>query len=96
LFALGLAPREKALRVLDVDALYRGPAAGAGRWFGVVLLRLYGTWRALWARVGERVAHAVEHLTRSCDRPYRGVSWGAVQFLALAAAIAVALMWPSV
>jgi multicomponent Na+:H+ antiporter subunit D len=93
--ALRLTPRERAVRILDVDALYRGPAAGAGRWFGVVLLRLYGTWRALWARMGERTAHALDHLTRSCDRPYRGGALGSVQFLALAIAIAVALMWPA-
>src|SRR5262249_11834946 len=37
--AARIAPREEALRVLDVDALYRGPAAGAGRWISVVLMR---------------------------------------------------------
>jgi multicomponent Na+:H+ antiporter subunit D len=94
--ALGLVPRERALRLLDVDALYRGPAAGTGRWFGVVLLRLYGTWNAAWERIGQRAARGVDHLTRSCDRPYRAGTSTLVQFLMLALVIAVALIWQTI
>jgi multicomponent Na+:H+ antiporter subunit D len=94
--AFKLAPREGALRLLDVDALYRGPAAGTGRWVGVVLLRLYGSWNAAWERLGARTARAIDHLTRSCDRPYRVGASTFFHFLMLALAIAVALVWQTI
>jgi multicomponent Na+:H+ antiporter subunit D len=93
LYASRLAPRELPLRLLDVDALYRGPLAGAGRWLGVVLLRLYGSWQALFARLAESATQRIARLAREFDRPYRRSAWGAVQLLAYAAAILLALFW---
>lgn len=91
--ALKLAPPERALQILDVDAIYRGPAAGAGRWVGVVLLRLYGGWRTQWARLSAASAGTIARVISRCDQPYQGQSWRAAQFVAVAAAIAIALLW---
>lgn len=82
--ALGLAPREAARRLLDVDALYRGPLAGAGRWTGVVLLRLYGVWQGLAAAIAGRVAQGFTAFARAGDRPYESAWAGAASLLALA------------
>jgi multicomponent Na+:H+ antiporter subunit D len=91
--AVRLTAPERALRLLDVDAIYRGPAAGAGRWVGVVLLRVYGAWQTHWERLSKAVGSAVAGVIRLCDRPYRGAAWSAAQFAAIAAAIAIALLW---
>jgi multicomponent Na+:H+ antiporter subunit D len=91
LHALRLAPREQPIRLLDVDALYRGPVAGAGRWAGVVLLRLYGAWRAGLSVLAERAAGMVAAWTRSCDRPYLGRGWAAVQFWLIGAVVVTIL-----
>ncbi len=88
-----LAPPERTLRLLDVDAIYRGPAVDMGRWVGVVMLRLYGGWRGQWERLSTAAGGLVAHLMRSCDQPYRGQARGAAQFLTIAVAIAVALLW---
>jgi hypothetical protein len=94
LHALRLAAPERTQRLLDVDAIYRGPAAGAGRWVGVVLLRIYGSWRAQWARISKAAGKGIAHLMSLCDRPYRGGAWPAAHFAAIAIAIALALLWP--
>lgn len=91
--ALRLTAPERALRLLDVDAIYRGPAAGAGRWVGVVLLRMYGAWQTQWERLSKAGGAVVARVIRLCDRPYRGSAWSAAQFAAIAAAIAIALLW---
>jgi multicomponent Na+:H+ antiporter subunit D len=88
-----LTAPERTMRLLDVDAIYRGPAAGAGRWVGVVLLRVYGSWQTQWERLSQALGRAVAHLIQLCDQPYRGNAWGAAQFAAIAAAIAIALLW---
>ena len=88
----GTAP-ERALRLLDIDAIYRGPAAGAGRWIGVVLLRVYGAWQTQWDHLLRAAGAAVGRLIRRCDQPYRGSAWSAAQFAAIAVAIAIALLW---
>ncbi len=93
--ALRLTHKEMPLNLLDVDALYRGPAAGAGRWLGVVLLRLYGTWRAAWARVGAYAARVVGRLSRACDRPYRAAPSAAAPLAAAAISLAIALLMQS-
>jgi multicomponent Na+:H+ antiporter subunit D len=91
--AVRLTASERTLRLLDVDAIYRGPAAGAGRWVGVVLLRLYGSWQTQWERFSNAAGLAIANAIRLCDRPYRGSAWSAAQFAAIAAAIAIALLW---
>lgn len=91
--AVRLTAPERALRLLDVDAIYRGPAAGAGRWVGVVLLRVYGAWQLHWERVSKAAGAGIAGVIRLCDQPYRGRAWSAAQFAAIAAAIAIALLW---
>lgn len=89
--ALKLTPQEAAVRLRDVDALYRGPVAGTGRWLGVVMLRVYGTAQAMihaQAVAGSRLAM---RWIRACDQPYRGE--GRLQLAALLAVTALALVW---
>jgi len=90
--ALRLAPAEQHLRLRDVDALYRGPLAGAGRWLGVVLLRVYGTAQAFTERQAAELGRFVMRAVRACDRPYSGAS-GLASFAALITVAAVALVW---
>ena len=91
--AFKLTAPERALRVLDVDAIYRGPAAGAGRWIGVVLLRVYGAWRTQWERFAAAAGAGLARLLSLSDRPYRGGAWSATHFAAVALALAIALLW---
>lgn len=88
-----LTAPERPLRLLDVDAVYRGPAAGAGRWFGVLLLRAYGGWQTRWAQFSRASAATLARLIRLSDRPYRASAWSAAHFAAIAAAVAIALLW---
>lgn len=81
--ALGLAPKERAVDLLDIDAFYRGPVSGAARWAGVVMLRVYGAWGAAFAALADRGAVALAAWTRSCDTPYLGRGWAALQFWAV-------------
>ena len=90
--ALRLAPAEQHLRLRDVDALYRGPLAGAGRWLGVVLLRVYGTVQSFTEQQAAALGRFVMRAIRASDRPYGGSS-GLTSFAALRAAITVALVW---
>lgn len=69
--AARLAPAEAPRRLLDVDALYRGPAAGAGRWTGVMLLRLYGVWQSASAMLAGRIAAGLRAFAQAGDRPYQ-------------------------
>jgi multicomponent Na+:H+ antiporter subunit D len=91
--AAKLTAPERAQRLLDVDAIYRGPAAGAGRWVGAVLLRLYGAWQSQWERFAKAAGSGIARVIRLSDRPYRGSAWSTAQFAAIAAAIAIALLW---
>ncbi len=88
-----LAPAEQTLRVLDADALYRGPAASAGRWIGVVLLRLFGATQAFVDHAGRGIGRRLALWARDCDRPYRA-GWSQVAPIgALAVVIVLALWW---
>lgn len=87
--ALGLAPKERALDLLDIDAFYRGPVAEAARWAGAVMLRIYAAWGAGIAALAARGASALAAWTRSCDTPYLGRGWAALQLWALAALAAL-------
>jgi len=91
--AFKLAPVERAVRLRDVDALYRGPLAGAGRWLGVVMLRIYGAAQTMAERQAVWAGRLVMRWVRACDQPYRVGMGGAVQFGALIALAAVALVW---
>ncbi len=72
------APKEQPLRLLDIDALYRGPLASVGRWLGVVLLRVFGAARDAFAILSARVGARIGALIASFDRPYavRTASFG--------------------
>lgn len=83
--AVGLAPRERAVDLLDIDAFYRGPVAGAARWAGVVMLRVYGAWGTAFVALAARAAEGLAAWTRSCDAPYLGRGWAALQFWAIGA-----------
>jgi hypothetical protein len=82
--AFGLAPKPRTFDLLDVDALYRGPLAGAGRWAGVLMLRVYGAWQAFTSRLSERVGSLAAAWARSCDRPYSTSLANAAQFAVIA------------
>lgn len=79
------APREREVRLLDIDALYRGPLAGAGRWAGVLALRVYGAWQNWTRRVSAASGHSLAALARACDRPYAQAGTAAATFFCLAA-----------
>jgi multicomponent Na+:H+ antiporter subunit D len=76
------------LRLLDVDALYRGPLADAGRWAGVLALRVYGAWQSWTRGVSSLGGRQLEALTAAFDRPYLRMGQGVVSFLCLAALLA--------
>jgi multicomponent Na+:H+ antiporter subunit D len=91
---LKLAPQERAARLLDMDALYRGPVAGVGRWAGIVMLRLYGAWQVAFDRVAAAATVLFAKSARACDRPYRRRLAGAVELLSTAAILLViCLSW---
>ncbi len=85
--ALGLAGRERSTRLLDIDALYEGPAAGVARWVGVVLLRIYGGVRAAVREVGARATSLAWSAAQASDRMH-GAAAG---WLALGGALALIL-----
>lgn len=87
--AVGLAPAEAPGRLLDMDAFYRGPVAGAGRWAGVVLLRLYGAWRVAFGKFAAFLSAMTSRAVRACDLPYRDSLAGAVQLIATAAIVTI-------
>jgi len=90
--ALNLAPRERAVDLLDIDAFYRGPVAGAARWAGVVMLRVYGAAGAAVALLAARAGAALAAWARSCDAPYLGRGWAALQFWAIGALAVIILI----
>ena len=95
--ALGLTAqptKRPPARLLDIDALYRGPVAAAGRWTGVVLLRLYGAWQAATARASHAAAQRVGRWAAACDRPFggRGVA-NFAQFLSIGVVVMIILLF---
>lgn len=91
--ALRVAPAEQALRLLDVDAFYRGPAASAGLWLGVVALRVYGAGRDVSEHAGAWLMKGLSALASQCDRPYRAGLAQAAQMATLLAVLAAALVF---
>lgn len=88
-----LTAPERAMRLLDVDSFYRGPASGAARWLGVVMLRLYGAWQALLAQLSMRSARSLARWTRDWDRPYRSRLPGLMQVVVLVIGVVLAIFW---
>jgi hypothetical protein len=91
LYALRVWPQPARDRLLDVDALYRGPLVHAGRWFGIVALRLYGGWLDLakWL-LGAATGLAADWVRRQ-DRPYEGAIRAVWPLAAIGAALCMAL-----
>lgn len=65
-----VAPRESEVRLLDIDALYRGPVADAGRWAGILALRVYGAWQGWTRNFSAVTVRRLVALAAACDRPY--------------------------
>jgi multicomponent Na+:H+ antiporter subunit D len=55
----------------DIDAFYEGPLFSFGRWFGVLLLRMFGALGALAARLGQIGAGLGAGIAAFADRPHR-------------------------
>ena len=81
---MGLAPREQAMALLDLDAFYRGPVAAIARWSGVLALRVYGAGQLAIAGLGEAAGRSMARLSRTWDRPYRQKFIGFAQFMMIA------------
>ncbi|MGD9966999.1 MAG: proton-conducting transporter membrane subunit [Hyphomonadaceae bacterium] len=81
-------PRRRDVHLLDVDALYRGPLAGAGEWAGVLALRVYGAWREWTRDVGANAMRVLAALANACDRPYVRAGSGLISLLSLATLLA--------
>ncbi len=90
--AVRLVPKERALRLLDVDALYRGPIAGAGRWSGAVMLRIYGAAQTVVSRLADRGRAGFTALAQRCDRPYADSWAGAAQLGVICAVLVIILI----
>lgn len=92
--ALRAAPRTQSARTLDIDAFYRGPVAGAGRWAGVLLLRAYGAWQAAAAKSGRVAGRVLAAMARLCDRPFAPTrAANVVQFLSVGATLMIILLF---
>ncbi|MDX2274673.1 MAG: proton-conducting transporter membrane subunit [Hyphomonadaceae bacterium] len=88
------APTEKAQALLDMDVFYRGPVSGAGRWAGIVLLRLYGAWQVAFDRVAVAAGALLARAARACDLPYKDSLAGAVLLVATAGILLIiCLSW---
>lgn len=85
------APREQGGHLLDIDALYRGPLAEAGRWAGVLALRVYGAWQSWTRRASHAAGRSLEAMANACDRPYAGSS-AAVTFFCIGAVVLTMLL----
>lgn len=79
--ALRAAPRAADIRLLDIDALYRGPVADAGRWAGILALRLYGAWQSWTRRLSAAGVRQLGVWAAASDRPYASAAAGAVTFI---------------
>lgn len=80
------------VRLLDIDALYRGPLAAAGRWAGVLLLRGYGSWQMASARAAAVATRLLGRLAQRFDRPYAARLGSALQFLSAGAVLLIMLL----
>lgn len=86
-----VTPLEARVRLLDLDAVYRGPIAAAGRWSGATALRALGSVQAVLESASVQAGARMEAWLRSLDRPYLQ-RWAApAQFIAIGAAVLLAL-----
>ena len=94
LYAVKAAPQTLQAHMPDIDALYRGPMAQAGRWAGVVLLRAYGAWQAAATATGYASGRVLARIARRCDRPFAQVRISsASQFLSIAVLLLLILLF---
>jgi multicomponent Na+:H+ antiporter subunit D len=91
-WVLKLAPGARPLRLLDVDSLYRGPLAGAARWAGIVLLRLYGAVQNAGSAVTRGIARSLGAFARASDRPYDANAAAAIQLASFAILIVLLMV----
>lgn len=89
---VGAAPKPRRVNLMDLDALYRGPVASAGRWAGVLMLRAYGAWQVATAKAADRAASAVQIMARRFDKPYAPRFAAAAQLAAFAALLLIMLV----
>lgn len=88
------APKRLPARLLDIDALYRGPMAAAGRWVGVAMLRFYGAWQAATERAARATADRLGRWASACDRPFGGPGVSNVaRFLSIGAVLLIILLF---
>ncbi|MGE3929580.1 MAG: proton-conducting transporter membrane subunit [Hyphomonadaceae bacterium] len=90
--AFRLTPGPARVALMDMDTFYRGPVAAAGRWIGIVLIRLSGAWGAASARASQHSGRVLSAFARACDRPYADRLSGAIQFAAIGAILALVLL----
>lgn len=83
------AMQERSVDLLDIDAMYRGPLAQAGRWAGVLALRIYGAWQSWTRRTSEAAGRGLASLAAACDRPYAPSGTAAFTFLTVGAVLLV-------
>ncbi|MCL4716145.1 MAG: hypothetical protein KJZ75_14655 [Hyphomonadaceae bacterium] len=94
LYITKLAPKTLSERTLDIDALYRGPMADAGRWAGVLLLRAYGAWQATATASARSGGRLMARAALRCDRPFAPMRSSSVaQFLSIAAILMIILLF---
>jgi multicomponent Na+:H+ antiporter subunit D len=82
---------EGRIRLLDVDAFYRGPLAAAGRVVGGAALSAYKAAQSAGARMQSATARALSRRTKTWDRPFDLRLLPAMQFLAFGVVIFVML-----
>ena len=80
---------ERGVDLLDIDAMYRGPLAQAGRWAGVLALRIYGAWQSWTRRTSRAAGEGLAALAAACDRPYSPAGSAAFTFVTLGVVLLV-------
>jgi multicomponent Na+:H+ antiporter subunit D len=91
-WALGIAPKERPMALLDLDSLYRGPVAGIARWSGVLALRVFGAGQVVLGRVANTAGRALARFASWCDRPYRSVFITVAQFVVISTILLLFIM----
>jgi len=87
--ATRVVAKEQGVDLLDIDAMYRGPLAQAGRWAGVLALRVYGAWQSWTRRTSQAAGRGLAALAAACDRPYAPSSTAALTFLCVGGVLLV-------
>lgn len=87
----GLAPPERAVRVLDMDAIYRGPLADAALWTARTLVRTYAAWHAFVERAALATGAAWRKALSHLDQPHRDFATAPATLFPIAAALLLAL-----